>query len=63
MSLKTVMTLSTTILFGLTILSIWLVSPQEHFRPENNHWNGLTDLREKYQLEPLEKEFSLSRIE
>ena len=62
MSLKTVIALSTTILLGLTILSIWFVSPQEHFRPENTHWNGLTDLQGKYQLEPLEKDSPLSRL-
>ena len=62
MSLKAIMALSTMILFALTILSIWFVSPQEHFRPENTHWNGLTDLQEKYQLEPLKKDFRLSRI-
>jgi len=62
MSLKAVIGLATMTLFGLTILSLWFVSPQEDFRPENHNWNGLTDLQGKYQVEPLEQGLPLSQL-
>lgn len=56
MSFRIVIGLTLTIVITITIVSIWFMSPQEHFRPENTSWNGLRELQEDYNLVPLPSE-------